>query len=334
MKLVVSPISMVSVYLQKATRVIISSRTRNVSTVIKSNHIEENVWQILRNQAFEMIRQEPLLTEFVNDCLLKHSTFQDALIHRLATKLNGELVDTKKWIDILQTAFTITNRSVAKKDDLKRLAFEDLIAVEQRDPACHSIAQAFLFFKGFKALQAHRIAHVFWNYKKRHLAYLIQTRSSELFGVDIHPAAHIGGGLMIDHATGVVIGETAVIGENCSMLHGVTLGGTGKHSGDRHPKIGNNVSIGCNASILGNIDIGNDCKIGSGTMVLKSLSSGATAIGNPAKVISRIESLTTTNEAYVGKDAGKVADKKEGSIEIEIWEGKWYPKNVVSYSCS
>jgi serine O-acetyltransferase len=170
--------------------------------------------------------------------------------------------------------------------DLENAACVDLAAIEERDPACDSYLTAFLFFKGYKSLQIYRVSHILWMAGRKELASLMQSRSSEVFAVDIHPAARIGPGLMIDHATGLVIGETAVVGNNCSFLHGVTLGGTGKEWGDRHPKVGNNVSIGCNASILGNISIGDDCKVGCNSVVVKDVPAGATAVGSPARILT------------------------------------------------
>lgn len=157
------------------------------------------------------------------------------------------------------------------------------------------MTNAFIYFKGFKSLQSHRVAHILWSIGKVDIAYAIQSRCSELWSVDIHPGAKIGCGLMIDHGTGVVIGETAVVGRYCSFLHGVTLGSTGKNSGDRHPKIGDGVLIGCGAIVLGNITIGRSSKIGSGSVVMKALPPNVTAVGNPARIVGR--SVETTSAA-------------------------------------
>ena len=160
-------------------------------------------------------------------------------------------------------------------------------AIYERDPACDEYSLPLLYFKGFHAVQAHRINHWLYQNGRKTLAYFLQNRMSEVFGVDIHPAARFGHGLMLDHATGFVAGETAVLGNNISILHGVTLGGSGKESGDRHPKIGNGVMIGANASILGNIRIGENAKIGAGSVVVADVPSSITVVGVPAKPVGR-----------------------------------------------
>ena len=161
----------------------------------------------------------------------------------------------------------------------------DLSAVFERDPACHSYLEAFLYYKGFHALQTHRIAHWLWKKGRKWMALFFQSRSSQLFAVDIHPAARMGRGIMIDHATGVVIGETAVVEDDVSIMQGVTLGGTGKERGDRHPKVRRGVLLSMGAKILGNIEIGEYSRVGAGSVVLKSVPPGCTAVGVPAKLV-------------------------------------------------
>jgi serine O-acetyltransferase len=262
----------------------------------------EEVWKLLRGLAESVSAREPLMATLLEEAILKHESFAQSLSYRLATKLGGRIIQSEQWLKIFEEAFLLGNQSHVNID-LAFAASVDLMAIYERDPACDSILTAFMFFKGYKALQIYRVSHVLWNANRKELSCLMQSRSSEVFGVDIHPAARIGKGLMIDHATGLVIGETAVVGDNCSFLHGVTLGGTGKEAGDRHPKLGDNVVIGCNASILGNIQIGNDCKIGSGSVVLKSIPAGCTAVGSPARiVVSRAQSshdLTTSTTTIV-----------------------------------
>ncbi|MFV2002505.1 MAG: serine O-acetyltransferase, partial [Paracoccaceae bacterium] len=168
---------------------------------------------------------------------------------------------------------------------LGQLARADIVAVFERDPACHRFMQPLLFYKGFQAVQAYRVAHWLWHKGRRDLAYFIQMRVSEHFGIDIHPAAQIGKGIMIDHAHSIVIGETAVVGDNVSMLHSVTLGGTGKEGGDRHPKIEDGVLIGAGAKILGNIRVGHCCRIAAGSVVLRDVPANKTVAGVPAKIV-------------------------------------------------
>lgn len=246
------------------------------------NIFVSEVWDQLRIEAEKAAKKEELLRPLLDEAILNHSSFKDALIFRLATKLRGHIIDSAKWIEIFQRAYDIEHDTIG---DLEVAACIDLVAIKERDPACDSLLTAFLYFKGYKSLQIYRVSHILWNSDRTELASLMQSRSSEVFGVDIHPAAKIGKGLMMDHATGIVIGETAIVGDNCSFLHGVTLGGTGKNHGDRHPKLGDNVVIGCNASILGNITIGDNCKIGAGSVVLKPIPAGATAVGSPARIL-------------------------------------------------
>lgn len=252
-----------------------------------------SVWDQLHAEASAAIQREPLLTPLVQEAILQHNSFSESLRFRLATKLGGRLVHSNDWLKVFEEAGD-KGRQDAR---LARDACYDLIAVLKRDPACDSILTGFLYFKGYKALQSYRFSHLLWKAGRRELAHLLQSRISEVFAVDIHPAASIGRGVMLDHATGLVIGETAIVGDDCSFLHGVTLGGTGKVSGDRHPKIGNNVVIGCNASILGNITIGDNCKIGSGTIVVKSLAPGTTAVGNVARIIEP-KSASLSNQSH------------------------------------
>lgn len=240
-----------------------------------------SVWDQLYKEATETVIREPLLKPLIDEAVLAHNSFGDSLRFRLATKLGGRLLHSNDWLKVFAEAGNDGKNDAA----LQRDACQDLIAILKRDPACDSVLTAFLFFKGYKALQSYRFSHTLWNAGRRELAHLCQSRISEVFSVDIHPAARIGRGVMLDHATGLVIGETAVVGDDCSFLHGVTLGGTGKVTGDRHPKIGNNVVIGCNASILGNIVIGDNCKIGSGTIVVKSMAPGTTIVGTAGRVI-------------------------------------------------
>jgi serine O-acetyltransferase len=201
-----------------------------------------------------------------------------ALAYRFSLKLaSGEMSE--------QILREIADTAHESDDTLGQTARADLMAVLDRDPACHRLLQPILFFKGFQAVQAYRIAHWLWRRGRTDMAYFVQMRVSEVFGVDIHPAARIGKGLMIDHAHSIVIGETAVVGDNVSMLHSVTLGGTGKEDGDRHPKIGDGVLIGAGAKVLGNIRVGNCSRIAAGSVVLADVPPCSTVAGVPARVV-------------------------------------------------
>jgi serine O-acetyltransferase len=223
--------------------------------------------------------REPELSSFIFANVLNHDRLEDALSHRLAQRLDHDVTS-----DLIRQTFAGLIEEEARLGSIFRA---DLAAVLDRDPACRRYVEPFLYFKGFHALQTYRFAHVLWHRGRKDFALYLQSQSSRVFGVDIHPAAHIGRGIMFDHATGIVIGETAVIGNDVSILHGVTLGGTGKDSGDRHPKVGDGVLIGAGASVLGNVHIGTGAKIGAGAVVLRDVPEGTTAVGNPAKEIGK-----------------------------------------------
>lgn len=270
---------------------------------------KESVWQILRCQAEGILTREPALRPLIYEAILKHSSFTEALIHRLALRLSDQILS----IDFFLTVF---RQSIAKGADIERLAMEDLIAVEERDPACRSIAQVFLYFKAYQSIQSYRMSHVLWLENRKDIAMVIQGRSTEVFGVDIHPGCMIGPGLMIDHGTGVVIGETAIIGEDCCFMHGITLGGTGTSTHfDRHPKIGNRVFLGCGVTILGNIRVGDNCRVGAGSLVLKGLPDGATAVGSPALIKSLDPRYANPSDFVPSSDAAAVLTEFSSEIE-------------------
>jgi serine O-acetyltransferase len=236
------------------------------------------VWTRITEEALEAVRDEPLLGGLIHSSLLHHPTMERALAFRFSLKLaSGEMSE--------QILREIADEAHAEAPEIGQAARADLVAVYDRDPACHRFLQPILFFKGYQAVQAYRIGHWLWQRGRRDLAYFVQMRMSEVFGVDIHPAARIGKGLMIDHAHSIVIGETAVVGDNVSMLHSVTLGGTGKADGDRHPKIGNGVLIGAGAKVLGNITVGHCSRIAAGSVVLKDVPPCTTVAGVPARVV-------------------------------------------------
>jgi serine O-acetyltransferase len=236
------------------------------------------IWSSLRAQAEELPAREPSLASLVHATVLKHERFEDALSYHLAKKMGGEDLNPMLAREIFEEAL---EHDPAIGESVRA----DLSAVFERDPACHGYLQAFLFYKGFHALECYRIAHWLWGQGRSTLAQFLQSRVSELFAVDIHPAARIGKGIFIDHASGIVIGETAVVEDDVSMLHQVTLGGTGKETGDRHPKIRRGVLLSAGAKVLGNIEVGEYSRVGAGSVVLHAVPPGCTVAGVPARVI-------------------------------------------------
>jgi serine O-acetyltransferase len=237
------------------------------------------VWAALRNEAEHAARAEPALASLLNAVILSHDGLADALSYQMARKIGDQELRAMSAREFADEAFEADpSLIVAAEADLK--------AVFERDPACKGYVQPFLFFKGFLALQTYRVAHWLWLEGRETLALYLQSRVSENFQVDIHPAAQVGKGVFIDHGTGVVIGETAKVGDDVSMLHGVTLGGTGAERGDRHPKIGKGVLLGAGAKVLGNITIGDYAKVASGSVVLKNVPPGCTAAGVPARLVN------------------------------------------------
>jgi len=237
------------------------------------------VWAALRNEAYAAAKSEAALASLLAAVILNHKDLGSALSYQLARKLGDQELRAMSLRDICWEAYS-------SDPTLVEIAEADLKAVFERDPACKGYVQPFLFFKGFLALQTQRVAHWLWNEGRETLALYLQSRMSELFQVDIHPATRIGRSVFIDHGTGIVIGETAVIGDDVSMLQGVTLGGTGAERGDRHPKIGKGVLLGAGAKVLGNIEIGDYAKVASGSVVLKAVPAGCTAAGVPARLVN------------------------------------------------
>lgn len=236
------------------------------------------VWERIRHEAEDVTRTEPELATFIYSSILHHDALETAVVHRIAQRLDradvsGELI-RQAYADALEDDRTIAQAFRA-----------DIVAIVDRDPAAHRYLEPVLYFKGFHAIQTYRLAHWLWQRNRKDLAYYLQSRSSAAFQTDIHPAARIGRGIFLDHATGLVVGETAVIEDDVSMLHGVTLGGTGKQDGDRHPKIRRGVMIGAGAKILGNIEVGCCARIAAGSVVLQAVPPQKTVAGVPAKVI-------------------------------------------------
>lgn len=241
------------------------------------------IWQTIRAEVRLQAEQEPILASFLHATILNHDRLEDALSFHLASKLD------------CSTASAMLIREVAEEAMLSDptigdAARADVAAVYDRDSACQHLSTPFLFYKGYHALQAYRISHWLWQQGRTALALFFQSRISEVFDVDIHPAARIGRGLMLDHGTGLVIGETAEVGNNVSMMQAVTLGGTGKEAGDRHPKVRDNVLISAGAKILGNIEVGEGAKIAAGSVVLKPVPPHTTVAGVPAREIGSCSS--------------------------------------------
>jgi serine O-acetyltransferase len=245
-----------------------------------SNSVNKPLWQRLKLEAERLAAREELLKPLVRAHVTHRMNFADGLASVLSSKLcehSLPAVDLHRLFE-----------PILEMPEIAQAAGKDLLAVVERDPAAQSLAIIpFLHFKGFQALQAHRISHHLWTTGRPDLAFFLQGRIAIVYGVDFHPAARIGWGIMIDHATGVVVGETAVIGNDVSMLHGVTLGGTGKQTGDRHPKVGNGVLLGSGAKILGNVHIGDGSKVGAGSVVLSDVPAHCTVVGVPARVVGR-----------------------------------------------
>ncbi|CAA7393344.1 unnamed protein product [Spirodela intermedia] len=239
----------------------------------------DEVWAKLREEAEEDVEKEPVLRTYYHNAILSHACLESALASHLANKLgSAEQIPCGVLVEIFLDAFLAD-------PEVQCAVRADLRAARDRDPACSSMAHCLLYYKGFLACQAHRAAHRLWASGRRVLALFLQSRVSEVFAVDIHPGARIGKGILLDHATGLVVGETAVIGDEVSILHNVTLGGTGKECGDRHPKIGDGVLVGAGTQILGNVRIGAGAKIGAGSVVIKEVPPMTTAVGNPSKLI-------------------------------------------------
>jgi serine O-acetyltransferase len=237
------------------------------------------VWAALRSEAQQVAKSEPSLASLVNAVVIRHKELSSALSYQLARKLGDQELRAMSLRETADEAYAADPSLVSKAE-------ADLRAVFERDPACRGYLQPFLYFKGFLALQTHRIGHWLWANDRQALAFYLQSRVSELFQVDVHPAAVLGSGVFLDHGTGIVIGETAVVGDDVSMLHGVTLGGTGAERGDRHPKIGKGVLLGAGAKVLGNIHIGDYAKVASGSVVLREVPAGCTAAGVPARLVN------------------------------------------------
>ena len=248
-----------------------------------AEHANDPLWTTICAEVRELIRTEPMLEDFLRATVLNHSSLESALSAHLGNQIDCATIPARVLCHVISEAFST-------RDEIRQAMRDDLQAVVERDSACESFHLPLLYFKGFHALQLHRVANWLWLQDRRSLALLMQSRASMKFGVDIHPAATFGSGIMLDHATGLVVGETAVVGNQVSILQSVTLGGTGKEHGDRHPKIADGVLISAGAKILGNIRVGEGAKVGAGSVVLRDVPAHTTVAGVPAKVVGRPDS--------------------------------------------
>jgi serine O-acetyltransferase len=265
----------------------------------KNLHQIDPVWSRIRREAEDIVAQEPLMAGLVHAVVLQAKGLEAAISYRLSQKLRTDDMPTVLLREIAEQA-------MMADPGITHSVRADIVAVEERDPACHRYIQPLLFFKGFQAVQSYRIAHWLWKQGRRDLAYFFQMRTSEVFGVDIHPGARIGRGIMIDHAHSIVIGETAVVGDDVSMLHSVTLGGTGKNEEDRHPKIGNGVLLGAGASVLGNIRVGDCSRVAAGSVVLAEVPPCKTVAGVPARIVGEAgcdRPSISMNQKFYAEDA-------------------------------
>ena len=236
------------------------------------------VWARIRTEAEEVTRREPELTTCMYENILHHDSLEDAVAHRVAQRLDHPDVSA----DLIRQAFS---EAIEDQPALGEMFRADIVATIDRDPATTRFCEPVLYYKGFHAIQTHRLAHWLLGKGRKDFALYLQSRSSAVFQCDINPAARIGRGIFLDHATGLVVGETAEIDDDCSILHDVTLGGTGKEHEDRHPKIRRGVMIGAGAKILGNIEVGHCARVAAGSVVIKAVPNNVTVAGVPAKVV-------------------------------------------------
>lgn len=241
---------------------------------------QDDLWQKLREEAQQHAKSEPILASFLHASILNHGSLSCALSYTLASKLDSNTANALTLREVIEAAHKAAPKMVSS-------AHCDIIAFFERDSACKDYSTPLLFYKGYQALQAHRVSHWLWNAGRLDMALFFQSRISEVFGIDIHPAATLGAGIMLDHGTGIVIGETAQVGNNVSIMQSVTLGGTGKESGDRHPKIADSVLIGAGSKVLGNILVGEGAQIAPGSVVLKPVEPHTLVSGVPAKVTGK-----------------------------------------------
>lgn len=266
----------------------------DVSLEILDSIVGDPIWDAVREEAKLEAEKEPILSSFLYASILSHDCLEQALAFVLANRLHNPTLLATQLMDII-------GKVIQNDRDIQRAIRLDMQAFKDRDPSCLSHCSVLLYLKGYHSLQSYRVAHALWNHGRKELALALQSRISEVFGVDIHPAAQIGEEILLDHATGVVIGETAVVGNRVSLMQGVTLGGSGKEIGDRHPKVAQGALIGASATILGNIKIGEGAMIAAGSLVLKDVPPHSMVAGIPARLIGHVHeqdpSLTMKHDA-------------------------------------
>ena len=270
---------------------------------IDEQTLADTLWVRLRQEAYEAYARAPMLAPLFMESIINQASFEAAVFHRIAARLKNDLVGP----GVIVEAF---NRAAEADPTIVEALRADIAAVVERDPACERFIEPFLYFKGFHAIQTHRLAHWLWSNGDRDFALYLQSRSSDMFQTDIHPAAVFGKAIFLDHATGLVVGETTVVEDNVSLLQNITLGGTGKESGDRHPKVWHGAMIGAGAKILGNIEIGPFAKVAAGSVVLRPVPANTTVAGVPAKIIK------TSNE----NEPPRVIDEVLGDLAYEAFD--------------
>ena len=255
----------------------------------------KEIWEIIQIETEKRVQAEPVLASFFHSTILEHDSFSSAVADLIASDLGRASVQPMLLRSVIKEA-------MSSSEEILNGTVSDLLAAKERDPSCKYLSEPLLFFKGFKALQAHRVASWLWTNSRHTLAHYFQSRTSEVYGVDIHPAAKLGKGIMIDHGTGVVIGETSVVEDNVSIFQGVTLGGTGKEEGDRHPKVREGVLLSASSTILGNVKIGKNAKVAAGSVVLDDVKEYTTVAGVPAVKVNEVNNEMPAHDVDHGID--------------------------------
>lgn len=282
----------------------------SIPSTVYTEGLVDTVWDLMRYEALREAEREPLLVSFLYSTILNHPNLESSLAFHLANRLSSPAMISTQTMAIIREALD-------ESPIFRRSLRADILAVRDRDPACTCLPDVFLYFKGFHALQTHRAAHHLWKTGRQVLSHYLQSQVSQNFQIDIHPNATMGSGIMLDHGTGIVIGETATVGHNCSILHHVTLGGSGKKGVDRHPKVGNGVLLGAGASVLGNIRVGDGCQVGAGTLVIGDLPPHSVAVGVPAKIIGSFADVASQPSIGMNQLGSKEADANIVTFETD-----------------